>query len=149
MTNPKRPFTDRLIYVAAGYEPMQAVLADRRSKKRLPYHAYVAMLLVAPTGERGRPVVVRARDISIDGISVVGRQMIYPGSQGALQLVRSDGSAAVVGVTVKASRYVGDMKHHTGMAFSPLPQGISAKEFVGKDGRLLLLDPRLRENVDA
>ena len=111
MTNPKRPFTDRLIDVAAGYEPMQAVLADRRSKKRLPYHAYVAMLLVAPTGERGRPVVV--------------------------------------GVTVKASRYVGDMKHHTGMAFSPLPQGISAKEFVGKDGRLLLLDPRLRENVDA
>lgn len=143
------PFSDQIIDIAAGLKPMPAVMSDRRSRRRVPYTAHVALLLIAPTGERSRPMVVRARDISLDGISVAGRQMIYPGSQGAMQLVRSDGRMALVGVAVRNSRYVGEMRHHTGMSFVPLPPGISAREFVGRDGRMVLLDSRLQENIEG
>lgn len=148
MATARRSLTDRLIDIAAGIEPLETALKDRRAKQRTPYDAYVAFLLVAPTGDRGRPLVLRAKDISFTGISVIGRHMIYPGSEGAMQLVRSDGRMALVGVSVRASRYIGHMQHHTGMAFVPLPPGVTAHEFLDRDGRMILMDPRLRENID-
>src|SRR5262249_21708696 len=120
---------------------------DRRSRRRYRYDAYVALLLVAPTGDRGRPQVLRARDISFTGISVRSRHMIYPGSAGALQLLRSDGTVALVGVTVTGSRYLGNMEHLTGMVFTGLPSGVSVDEFLDRHGRLILMDPLLRENL--
>jgi hypothetical protein len=139
---------DRLINIAAGLESPENAGPERRAHRRVPYDAAVTLLLCAPTGERGRPMVLKARDISLGGISVVGRQMIYPGSQGVAQLVRSDGRIALVGVVVTASRYIGNMRHLTGLSFIPLPQGFSEKEFLDKDGRLLLIDKRLRSNID-
>jgi hypothetical protein len=141
--------TDQLIESAAhvkGGEP--SILERRRVIRRVAYHDYVALLLISPTGDRGRPVVLRARNISLYGISVVSRHMIYPGSVGAMQLLRSDGRLALVGVRVKASRYIGNMEHHTGMAFVPLPHGVSADEFIDRHGRLMLMDATLRENLD-
>jgi hypothetical protein len=146
----RRPFTDQLIDLAAGVNTAEtALLKDRRSRRRFAYDDYVALLLISPIGDRGRPIVLQAKDISYTGISVISRNMIYPGSTGAMQLVRSDGQVALVGVAVKASIYVGDMQHHTGMAFIPLPPGVSANEFLDRHGRLVLMNPMLRQNLGA
>lgn len=148
MVRAQRPSIDQIIDLAEGVNA-GAVIKDRRAKRRVPYSGYVALLLVSPIGDRGRPMVLRARDISSGGISVVSRYMIYPGSRGALQLVRSDGYVALVGVQVTASRYLGNMQHHTGMEFVPLPPGITPQEFLDKQGRLVLMNPLLRENIEA
>lgn len=147
-SKPTQPLTDHLIDLAEGQQA-QVQLIDRRAVRRVPYRAYVALLLVSPMGDRGKPVVCRARNISLHGISVTSRYMIYPGSVGAMQLLRSDGRVALVGVKVKASRYMGSMEHHTGMSFIPLPSGVAAEEFLDANGRMMLLDPMLRENLEA
>jgi len=127
-------------------EPALA-LGERRNTRRVRYQAWVALLLVSPEGDRGRPMIFRARDISLRGIRVIGRHMIYPGSQGVLQLMRSDGRLALMGVTVQSSRYAGNMEHQTGLRFGPLPRGWTAREFVDRRGQMNLLHPRLRENA--
>jgi hypothetical protein len=143
----QQAFSDQLIDLAAGLRAGEPPV-ERRGGRRVPYQAYVALLLISPTGDRCRPVVLRARNISHHGISVVSRNMIYPGSTGAMQLVRSDGRVALVGVKVKASKYMGGMEHHSAMSFIPLPQGVATDEFLDKHGRMMLLDPLLRENLD-
>jgi hypothetical protein len=148
VTTTQRQLTDQLIDIASGVRKIDQALMDRRNIRRVPYRDYVALLLISPTGDRGRPIVLRARNISIYGISVVSRHMIYPGSVGAMQLLRTDGRLALVGVRVKVSRYIGNMEHHTGMAFMPLPHGVTAEEFLDRNGRLVLMDPQLRDNLD-
>lgn len=144
-----RPETDQIIDEAQGVTAETAPHAERRAAPRLSYDAYVALLLISPLGDRGQPMVLRTKDISFSGISVISRNMIYPGSTGAMQMVRSDGYTALVGVSVATSRYLGNMLHMTGMEFVPLPVGVTAEEFMDKHGRLMLMDPLLRENIDA
>jgi hypothetical protein len=136
---------DRMIDAAAN--PGESNTVERRGRKRVPYYGTVALVLVAPTGARSAPMVLQARDISHSGIGVVSRQMIYPGSRGAMQLVRSDGSIALVGVIVTSCRYVGSMRHHTGLMFAPLPPGIGPHEFLDRSGRMRLLDANLKANI--
>jgi hypothetical protein len=142
--------TDRLIDSALRADSVMAVTAagERRRVKRVPYPAWVALLLVSPQGDRGRPMILRSRDISLHGIRVISRNMIYPGSQGVMQLMRSDGRLALVGVAVKSSRYSGNMEHQTGLQFSPLPRGWVTEEFVDRRGQMLLLHPKLRDNIE-
>jgi len=122
---------------------------ERRRTKRVVYQAWVALLLVSPEGDRGRPMILRSKDISLHGIRIISRNMIYPGSQGVMQLMRSDGRLALVGVTVRSSRYSGNMEHQTGLQFGPLPRGWVAEEFVDRRGNMHLLHPKLRENIES
>ena len=142
-----RQLADQIIDIAVGERTPERP-EDRRIARRVAYRDYVALLLISPTGDRGRPIVLRARNISLYGISVISRHMIYPGSVGAMQLLRSDGRLALVGVRVKISRYIGNMEHHTGMSFIPLPHGVTTDEFLDRHGRLILMDTLLRQNLD-
>jgi hypothetical protein len=143
----KQPnLADQFIDIAAGFAEPTAI-DERRARKRVDYDALVALVLIGPTGGRGQPQVVRAKDLSLTGIGVVSRHMMYPGSQGALQIVRSDGRAALVGVQVRHSRYIGNMEHYTGLKFVPLPTDISPMDFLDRHGRMALLDPALRQNL--
>jgi len=134
--------TDRLIDTAAGLRPDEQVTDERRVKKRHAYDSRVVLILITPAGERSKPMVLQARDISMGGMCVVSRQMIHPGLDGALQLVRSDGKTAVVGAKVRYCRYAGKMEHYTGLQFGPLPAGLSAEDFLDSNGAPTLLDPR-------
>ncbi len=116
---------------------------ELRSKKRHPYNARLALVLVDSDGERSRPLLLRSRDISLDGLCVTSRQMIHPGASGAVQLVRSDGSIALVGVTVRYCRYVGKMQHNTGLQFTALPGEWVPEEFLDEEGQMPLLDDEL------
>jgi hypothetical protein len=138
-------FADRVIDIASGAANTTSA-DERRARRRLDYEALVALVLIGPTGARGQPLVVKARDLSITGMGVVSRHMMYPGSQGALQIVRTDGRSALVGVQVRHSRYIGNMEHYTGLKFIPLPAGISTRDFIDRHGRMVLLDPALKQN---
>jgi hypothetical protein len=148
MSEQQHNLADQFIDVASGLSAAAAI-DDRRARRRLQYEALVALVLISPTGERGQPLVVRARDLSLTGMGVVSRHMMYPGSQGALQIVRSNGTSALVGVQVRHSRYIGNMEHYTGLKFIALPSDISTSDFLDRHGRMVLLDPALRQNYQS
>ena len=127
---------DRLIDLAAGLKSGEVASDERRSRQRVPYDATVALILLGPDGYRSEPILLRAKDISAGGVCVISRNMIHVGAAGAMQLVRSDGRAALVGVQVRHCRYVGKMQHQTGLQFSDMPEGLSPKDFLDQDGRM-------------
>ena len=141
--------SDRLIDIASGAESIGVQEKERRGRQRVPYEALAALILIDDNGRRSSPLVLPTRDISLTGVSVISRGGIREDSRGAMQLVRSDGRRALVGVIVRYCRYVGDMQHHAGMEFAPLPAGLSADDFLDSQGRLCLLDPLLEENDGA
>ncbi len=128
--------TDRMIDAAASGRTSEEFPDEKRARKRHTYLNEIALVLITPTGEHSPPMVLKARDISAGGICVISRPMIYPGSIGAVQLVRSDGKTALVGVTVQYCRYEGSMEHHTGLQFTPLSEKISASDFLDRNGSM-------------
>ena len=133
---------DRLIDLAAGFKPGGRASDERRDRQRVPYDATVALILLGPGGFRSEPILLRAKDISAGGICVVSRNMIHVGAAGAMQLVRSDGRAALVGVQIRHCRYVGQMLHQTGMQFTDMPEGLSPLDFLDRQGRMKILVPK-------
>jgi len=133
---------DRLIDIASGGTSGPSGSDERRSRERVPYDATVALILLGPDGYRSEPMLLQAKDISAGGICVISRNMIHVGALGAMQLVRSDGRAALVGVQVRHCRYVGQMLHHTGMQFTDMPDGLSPKDFLDREGRMKILIPK-------
>ena len=142
----ERAITDRLIDAAEAMQVGDEVIDERRARTRHLFSGRVAMVTVTPKGERSKPLVLQAQDNSIGGMRVISRQMIHPGAYGALQLIRSDGKAAIVGVRICYCRYVSNMQHHTGLQFVPLPEELITEDFLDAEGRMLLLDPQLDEN---
>ena len=116
------------------------------ARERVAYQAHVALVLLAGDGDRTKPILADAREISVDGITIVSRQMLHPGATGAMQMLRADGRLALVGVEILSSTYVGNMEHVTACRFSPLPESMPVEDFLDDDGRLQMLDDRLREN---
>jgi hypothetical protein len=138
---------DQIIDAAAAMAPGTKKGVEQRKQRRLPYDALVAVLLTKPGGGREAPAVLRAHDLSAGGLSVTGSKALESGAVGVLQLVRSDGQFAMVGVEVRHCRYLGQMEHRTGLKFVPMPDGFTREEFLDENGRLMLLDPLLRTNV--
>lgn len=154
MPRNRKPVIDQVIDRAASAAeggvdasvPVRPASPPAKKPRWHPYEATVAVLLVSPTRERGRKLLLKARTLSMQAINVTSRQMLYPGSEGALQLVRSDGRVALIGVRVEGSDYIGSMVHHSTLRFTPLPEELTAEEFLDRRGRLRLFDPRLSRN---
>jgi len=150
----RKPSIDQVIDQAAAVvegavdRSPDAALAPRSEGKVRwhPYEAAVAVMLVSPTRERGRQMLLQARTLSLHAINVTGRQMLYPGSEGALQLIRTDGRIALIGIRVEESDYIGSMTHHSTLRFTPLPEELTTSEFVDRRGHLKLFDTRLNKN---
>lgn len=140
---------DLMIDIAAGVAAPEDVQRERRSDKR---HCYTALVGVAPVDETGTmhdASVAQGRNISVGGICVGGRTVYAPGTQLVLQLVRSDGSTAIVGGRVQHCRYIGEMQHETGIEFTPLSRRFDHNKLIAADGQLRLLHPKLGAQVDA
>jgi len=96
-----------------------------------------------------QPCAVRGKNISVGGICLVGRTVFAPGTPLVMQLVRSNGSTAIVGARVQHCRYIGDMQHETGIEFTPLAKRFNHEELLDSDGNLRLLHPELKHQFDA
>ncbi len=140
--------TDRLIDLAAATTTTEAPSEERRTTKRLEYDALVAIILLTPEGEKADAILLRAKDISRGGIRVVGRHHAESGRMGAVQLVRSNGQVALIGILVQHCQHLdGSTGYEMGLQFAPLPAGLSPDDFLD-DQRMKLLDPLLRGNIE-
>jgi hypothetical protein len=138
---------DRIIDQAAALEAGACCpVVEQRRQQRFDYKALVGLMLSRPGGSRSEPMVLRARDISSGGVSLLSSHPIAAGSEGVMQLVRSDGQFALVGVVARHCRYAGHMEHRTGFQFAPLPEGFRREDFLDEEGRLVLFDGLLRGN---
>lgn len=130
--------TDQLIDQAAHMQAAGEAREEKRAQERHPYDAPAAIVLLSHEGQFSRPIPVRTADISHGGMRVVSRNMIHPGAHGAVQLLRSNGQVAVVGVRVMHCRYAGEMQHHTGLKFEPLSAKFTADRFLDAHGNPLI-----------
>ena len=139
--------TDRLIVSASGKVPDPTTVEERRSKERHPYTLLVGLVLLDENRELTPSLLLRARDLSVGGISLSSRESLDVGTQGVLQLVRSNGNLALAGVEVMHCRYVKDLEHLVGMSFIPMPTGFRTEDFLDDQGHLTLFDPLLQSNL--
>ena len=134
---------DHLIDVACGAAPKaDNAQQDRRDRERQPYEASVNLMLLTQGGTISPVQLLRAKDISAGGLCLRSRNMIHPGQRGAVQLVRSDGSVAVVGIHVLRCMYVGNMTHEIGMRFIDIPSGLTPEDFVRASSMRMHQGPR-------
>ena len=147
MSETNDSITDRLIDCVSGKESACATVKDRRNTERHPYTLLVGLVLLDENRELLPPLLLRARDISVEGIGLSSRGPLDVGKQGVLQLVRSNGNLALAGVEVMHCRYVKDLEHIVGLCFIPMPTGFRTEEFLNDQGRLTLFDPLLRSNL--
>lgn len=122
---------------------------ENRNNDRHPYNGFVVLILLDQTGNASSPLLLRAEDISTGGIGIVSRHMFHIGSIGAVQMLRSDGKTALIGVKVKHCRYTGDMRHHSGLEFIPVPARIKEAHFTADDGRKPLIHTMMTESRAA
>jgi hypothetical protein len=103
-----------------NHEPLDQDACDRRSAPRVPYETAVVLAVQRPDGEFGAPFAVEAVDISPGGAAVLSRQMVHPGTIGALHLLMPQTEPLVVGIEVMRCEYIGDMQHRVGLRFTHL-----------------------------
>ena len=71
MTEPAPHAADQIIDAAEALKSPASSSIEQRRQKRVPYDSLVALVLRLPGGQRSRPMVLRARDVSGGGIQVV------------------------------------------------------------------------------
>ena len=141
---------DQIIDAAAAISPGTCPREDRRQNRRLPYNSPVAMQFLARDGAKQTPITGRGRDLSTSGIKIDCDQSVPSKSRGVIQLIRSTGQIALIGVTVMHCRPDAASRAHTlGLQFAPLPDGIAIADYCDEKGRLKLLDPALRPNASS
>lgn len=147
MSETNDSITDHLIDCVSGKESACATVKNRRNTERHPYTLLVGLVLLDENRELSPPLLLRARDLSLEGIGLSSRGPLDVGKQGVLQLVRSNGNLALAGVEVMHCRYVKDLEHVIGLGFIPMPPGFRTEDFLDDQGRLTLFDPLLQSNL--
>lgn len=138
---------DRMIDIAAGVADEAVVSQERRNEKRYPYTELVGAAQIDSQGGVKEAQGLQGKNISVGGICLTGRAVFTAGTNVVMQLVRSNGSSAIVGGRVQHCRYVGDMQHETGIVFTPLPSNVKRAQFIEESGRMRVLHPTLREQA--
>ncbi|MBL0922182.1 MAG: PilZ domain-containing protein [Phycisphaerales bacterium] len=111
---------DAAAKIGSGRAP--AAADNRRAHDRRPYHVDVPVVWLGPLRQSDRVQSVRASDVSVGGVRLLCRHMLYPGSTGVIQLARADGTLVLVAVEVLHTSYVGDMMYASGCRFIPVPE---------------------------
>lgn len=128
MSDASEQVTDELISDAASMVATIELEAERRTAERHDYPHKVVVLLRSVDSSQPRPIPVQGVDISSGGLCVESKTIFRPGAVGVVQLKRSDGTHALVGVQVCRCTYTGDMMHQSGLRFIPAPEDL-VKQF--------------------
>jgi len=137
---------DHFIDLAADGDAVAEPGVERRTQNRVTYDALVAVMPVESDGSGAEPFVARANDISLGGLSIVSGRFLPDDKTVVVQLVRSNGSTALVGAKVRHCHTVRPVEHHIGLAFTQLPGDLDVQRFLDENGCLRMFDPLLREN---
>lgn len=128
--------------IASGKKPAP-LPSDRRAFKRHRYVSELAVVWLTNTNTaKGADITqVETEDISVGGMRIRCRRMLYPGSFGVIQIERADGSVALVGLEVIHTDYLGEMQYGSGCRFMPVPKSVIMRSFITQHGRLTPLRP--------
>lgn len=142
---------DLMIDVAAGVKTVgEYIGSEKRINKRHDYAALVGLIFLRRDGSTGRPVAARSKNLSATGICVTTREPVEIGQRGAVQLIRSNGTTAVVGVRVQHCHCFGELAGcEMGLQFVPVPRGLSTADFLDEQQKLKYMDPILASQPPA
>ncbi|MBL0922181.1 MAG: hypothetical protein IBJ10_08655 [Phycisphaerales bacterium] len=125
--------------IGAGRKPSED--NDRRDHGRHPYHKDVPVYWLGELNRSSEVALLRASDVSVGGIRLVCRHMLYPGAKGVVQLTRQAAEHAIVGIEVMYTDYIGDMRYASGCRFIAVPQELLSTRFMQGDGGVALMRP--------
>lgn len=113
---------------------------ERRRHERFRFKSQVPVVWF--TREHVLKVVnVRTSDISVGSVRLIGRAVLRPGLRGAMEMHKSDGARALVGLEVRHCSYVGKMHYAYGCVFAALSPQLIKSWFTDANGRVLTLAP--------
>lgn len=113
---------------------------DRRASTRSRYRDWAAIIV----GNSKEAAAVKCVDLSKHGIGIISRSAMRPGIRGIVQLIKPDGTAALMGVEVARCEYVGNARHESGLRFCDPPPSMKTENFHNAQGKIRLLHPLLK-----
>lgn len=113
---------------------------ERRASPRTRYRDWAAIQV----GNAKEAVAVKCIDVSKHGIGIISRSALRHGIRGIVQLIKEDGTAALLGIEVVRCEYKGDSRHESGLRFCDPPPSMNVDNFRNADGKIKLLHPLLK-----
>ena len=141
MSNNRMHDIDRILDVARGAIEGEPMDVENRRTVRTPYGEAIGFVQWTPDGGKSIATVVRGKDISSSGLSILSRYMLHVGHEGAILILRSNAEEIMLGVKVVHCSYVGDMNHESGLTFIKLSEQFSLDDFRDQHGKM----PELRK----
>lgn len=135
------PDIDRLIAIAQGEAEPDPSDLEHRGTRRCSMQGQMAFVQTTNSGGKSIATTVECRDIGPAGMGIATRHMLHVGHEGAILMPRANGVHAIIGVKVLHCRYVGDMCHEAGLAYSGAPANFDIDDFRDEQGNL----PRLTD----
>ena len=130
---------DQIIDVVRGVVSAGTSGRENRKVTRMPFTTDVAIVVIAPTGEKCSPDIVRCENISTGGLCVTSSQPLDEGSRGGVLILRSDGEPVVLGMKVIHITSSGPKGYECGLEFEQQPSAVTMNDFRDSQGNL----PRL------
>lgn len=112
-------------------------IREQRKSPRQHCEVSVALSVLKSDGEFTDPMLVKAVDISVDGIAILTTQMVRSGTAGALHLRIPGRRTAIIGVEAVNCAYIGDMKHRIGLRFTALHESFAGSPSMMNGSRIL------------
>lgn len=137
-----RSTIDRMIDVARGVAETDPVDLENRGTRRCEHEALVALVQWTPNGGKSISTVVQCKNMSPSGMCIVSRYMLHVGHEGVLLLQRSNAENVILGIKVIYCKYVGGMKHESGIKFVEVPTHFSMEDFRDEQGNMPRLGSR-------
>jgi len=128
--------------IGAGRKPER--MDERRDNTRHSYHRDIPVYWISELNRNTDVSLLRACDVSVGGVRLLSRCMLYPGAKGVVQLSRNNQEHAIVGIEVLYTDYIGDMRYASGCRFIAVPAELLSTRFMMSDGGVVLLRPGQR-----
>ena len=134
---------DHIIDIARGAAPAGPSDRENRVATRIPYTVEIALVQIAPSGEKNSPIIIRGENISTGGLCVLSPRDLSAGGRGAVLIAKSNGESVVIGARVIYSNSRGSQGFECGIQFETELPVVSMDDFRNDTGELPRLGPAL------
>lgn len=132
---------DRIIDIARGAAPTGPSERENRQATRIPFESHVALVRIAPSGEKLPPVMLVTENISTGGLCLLSKHDIAAGTRGAVMITKSDGESVLISARIVYSNSRGPQIFECGVQFEKEPSVVSMDDFRDAGGNLPPLGP--------
>ena len=132
---------DHIIDVARGAAPSGPSERENREATRIPYQAQVALIQIAPSGDKMPPVMFTSENISMDGLCLVSAQEMSVGTRGAVMIMKSDGESVLISARIVYANSRGPNVFECGVQFENEPTVVTMDDFRDAGGNMPMVGP--------